>query len=126
MWGRTLAQLGELLAEGLDPDAAVVVIDRRSWGAAEGAGLRMVDYLRVMGVDLPAEARRLLAAEQEQAAARAKLEQEREEAEAALRKLQEEPEVKAERMSQVWSAMGRSPVSQNGHNGQNGKEPTGG
>jgi hypothetical protein len=123
--GRPLEQLAELLAEGLDAEAAVVVIDRRSWGK-DGVGLRIVDYLRTMGVDLPAEARRLLAAEQEQAAAQAKLEREREEAEAALRELREEPGVRADRLALLRSAMERSPVSQNGHNGNgNGKEPTG-
>jgi hypothetical protein len=125
VWGRTLEQLRELLAEGLDPEAAAVVIDRRTWGSPDGAGLRIVDYLRVMGVDLRAEARRLLAAEQEQAAARAKLDREREEEARALRELQENPAVVADRMATVWSAMGHSPVGQNGHNGQNGKEPTG-
>lgn len=121
--GRALEQLGELLDEGLDAEAAVVVITGRSWGK-EGVGLRIVDYLRVMGVDLPAEARRLLAAEQERAAARAKLEREREEEEAALRELREQPDVKNDRMSVLWSAMGRLPSGQNG-NGHNGKEPTG-
>jgi hypothetical protein len=134
--GKPERRLAELIAEGLGVDDAVTVIDGRDWSThlPEVRGKRIFDYLEARAAMIPAEAAELRRAradarraEEQAERERAELRRRQEEEAAALQKLREDPAVAADRMDGVWSAIGGRPVGQNGngHNGQNGKEPTG-
>jgi hypothetical protein len=125
VWGTKLRELGELVASGeLDVDAALAVIEHGKW--EQPIGPTIVDYLWTMAGQIRAEGQRLADEQRRREEAAAAAELERLAAEEVVQELRENPEVRADRMGMLRSALGHVPVSQNGHNGQNGKEPTGG